>query len=40
MTFANGAPGCILPDGRSDPLRDDGGHGESLQDHGCAVAQQ
>ena len=40
MIFADGAPGFILLDGRSDPLRGEFGNGESLQDHDCAVARQ
>ena len=40
MTFAEGAPGFVLLDGRSDLLHGDLGNGEGLQDHNCAVAQQ
>jgi CDP-diacylglycerol pyrophosphatase len=40
MTFANGAPGFILLDGRADLLHGGFGHGESLQDHDCAIAHQ
>jgi CDP-diacylglycerol pyrophosphatase len=38
MIFTGGAPGFIVLDDRSDPLRGDFGNGESLQDHDCAVA--
>ncbi len=40
MVFAGGAPGFVLLDDRSDPLRGDFGNGESLQDHACAVARR
>jgi CDP-diacylglycerol pyrophosphatase len=40
MTFADGAPGFILLDGRTDLLHGDLGNGERLQDHDCAVARQ
>jgi len=40
MVFAGGAPGFVVLDDRSDPLRGDFGSGESLQDHDCALARR
>lgn len=40
MIFGGGAPGFVLLDDRSDPLRGDFGNGENLQDHACAASQR
>jgi CDP-diacylglycerol pyrophosphatase len=39
-TFADGAPGFILLDGRADLAQGDVGSGEALQDHACALGHQ
>jgi CDP-diacylglycerol pyrophosphatase len=38
-SFSGGAPGFILLDDQADLAAGDRAHGESLQDHSCAVAQ-
>ncbi|HUZ73096.1 MAG TPA: CDP-diacylglycerol diphosphatase [Stellaceae bacterium] len=38
MMWGDGTPGFVLLAHRADPAAGDGGSGEELQDHGCAVA--